>query len=406
MDESNEQCYGGGTDGIVPDAERAPEQTGSTSNETKSDWDSWESLLEDVSTDGVIAEVSTISVLQKFGRARRGAIINSHIANWLDKKKLEMIPPIADADYYGNVRIQRRHDSIDNSENSKQSTSRPSEEPESNAGMTGWVLSALKEDAEELDSLQYGDSVEDAMKLMDERKRTKLPVFFSKSDKSTLIGTVTLSDLTFEKTNSNSKLIEKANTHVPVVGTNEKLFDWIPSILTHGFVYGKNSKGEIVQIYTTFDVAMHLNTITAMFLRANEIEELLRESLSSVTDLALDEAVGSYKRLTDIPLDHSGTVTFTREEISANGSTEDDSTSLDKLTFADYMKCVAHPGIWSEEFAIASQAGFEKEQCIRSLNDARLARNKVMHFTRSEALENLIPSFEALAVWLRKVVTR
>ena len=368
------------------------------------DWNTWEELIEDVSTGAMHATVSTISVLARFGRERRGAIVNQQIADWLESLGFEMFPPIAEADYYGNVRIQKISQSSSDSASMERTTVRPSEVSPSTSGMTGWVLSALKDDGEELDCLQYGDTVEDALKLMEVRKRTKLPVFFSKEDKSTLIGTVTLDDLTFEKTSPTSKLVDKANIQVPVVGTNEKLFDWIPTILTHGFVYGKDQKGEIAQIYTTYDVATHLNGITSMFLRANEIEELLRASLAEVPETDLREARKAVQNLTDIPLDQDGDLKFTQSEISSNGTVEDDSKLVEKLMFSDYMKCVAHPKIWDRDFAAATDAGFTKEQCIRSLNDARLARNKVMHFNRSDALENLIPSFEALAVWLRKVV--
>lgn len=390
----------GGADGAQPGPWLSREEI-----ESRVEWQSWNDLVDQVSSGDSEAIVSTISVLEHFGRERRGAVVNQHIANWLEKFGLDMFPPIAEADYYGNVRIQKRPDPSTKVNGNKQTSAGLSEQAPAASGVNSWVLSTLKEDGEELDCLQYGDTVEDALKLMDERKRTKLPVFFSKTDRSTLIGTVTLDDLTFEKTSPSSKLIERANTHVPVVSTNEKLFDWIPAILTHGFVYGKNQKGEIVQIYTTFDVATHLNAITAMFLRANELEELLRESLSSVSANELDDAIGASRRLSDIPLDQEGNKTFSKEDISSNGSVDELQNRVETLTFADYMKCIAHPSIWEKSFAPAIGVGFQKEQCMHSLNDARLARNKVMHFNRSDALENLIPSFEALAVWLRKVVS-
>jgi hypothetical protein len=268
--------------------------------------------------------------------------------------------------------------------------------------VNSWVLSSLKDDAEELDFLEYGASVDDAINLMKEKGRTKLPLFFSATDKATLIGTVTLADLTFDVTDVDSKLVEKASTQVPVIGTNEKLFDWIPAIMSYGFVYGKNHDGQIVQIYTTHDVATHLNAIAAMFLRANELEELVRTVLAEVDEKELARARRSVGSLKDLDLDGAGKK-LKQNDISPSGGSDAEQRLVDTFTFADYMKCIADPLIWEQHFASRDVPMMDKERCIRSLNDARLARNEVMHFGRSNALGTLIPSFEALAVWLRKL---
>lgn len=344
----------------------------------------------------------TKQVLECFGRERRGPVVNELINSWLRDNKIEIFPAIADADYYGEVELQRQP----TGKNAPGISNAPISSapiPTPVAGVNGWVLSSLKDDAEELDFLLYGASVEDAVTMMKQGNRTKLPLFFSKDDKSSLIGTVTLAQLTFEQTGANSKLVEKATTQVPVVSTNEKLFDWIPTIMSHGFIYGKNQEDEIVQIYTTFDVATHLNAIAAMFLRANEIEELLRTVLSKVPENRLNTARSRTRSLTAIPLDAENEKFFTRDDISSNNTTEVEQRAVDSLMFGDYMKCIGDPDIWDEYFAGTGIAGINKEACLRSLNDARIARNTVMHFNRSDSLENLIPSFEVLAVWLRKV---
>lgn len=340
-------------------------------------------------------------VLDCFGRTRRGAVVNGLIQRWLDKHDLEMRPAIAEADYYGEVHIRR----IARSEPGSPEVPTDVASTIITAlfpGVNSWVLSSLKDDAEELDFLEYGASVDAAVDMMKEKGRTKLPLFFSKEDRATLIGTVTLTDLTFDVADSKSKLVEKAATQVPVIGTNEKLFDWIPAILSYGFVYGKDHDGQIVQIYTVHDVATHLNTIAAMFLRANEIEELIRSVLVKIDEHELTRARQGVRSLGEIDLDGAGK-TLQREEISPSGIADGDQRLVDSLTFADYMKCIADPQIWEQHFASLDIAVMDKERCLRSLNDARLARNEVMHFGRSDSLGTLIPSFEALAVWLRKL---
>lgn len=342
-------------------------------------------------------------VLVCFGRTRRGAAVNARIQAWLQENHLEMRPEIAEADYYGDVLIRR---AVEPERGVPDVPVRPSVSNSalSFPGATSWVLSSLKDDAEELDCLEYGASIDAAVDLMKEKNRTKLPLFFSKSDRETLIGTVTLADLTFDVADSKSKLVEKAVTQVPVIGTNEKLFDWIPAIMSYGFVYGKNHDGQIVQIYTVHDVATHLNTIAAMFLRANEIEELVRTLLENVDDQDIARAKQAARSLGHIDLDGAGK-RLDRQEISPSGDSDTDQRVVDSLTFADYMKCIADPQIWEQHFASLDIAIMDKERCLRSLNDARLARNEVMHFGRSNSLSALIPSFEALAVWLRKVAT-
>lgn len=232
---------------------------------------------------------------------------------------------------------------------------------------------------------------------------TKLPLFFSKNDRSTLIGTVTISDLTFDKVSDQTKLINVATTQVPVVGTNEKLFDWVSTILQHRFIYGKNARNEIVQIYTTWDLATHLNSIAAMFLRANEIEELLRGVLADVDEAKLKKAIKKGP-LTEVYIDTEQSITLTKEEVNASGPDDSEKSYSQKLMFADYIKAVADDTIWSEVFRAGRISDEDKPRCIRSLNDARLARNRVMHFNRSEIPEDMIPSFEALAVWLRQIM--
>ena len=141
-----------------------------------------------------------------------------------------------------------------------------------------------------------------------------------------------------------------------------------------------------------------------MFLRANEIEDLLRNVLNQVpeADLRAAKKVGDLKK---IPLDEDQTKFFCDDEIGS-GNTGEAPRLIDTMVFADYMRCIGDPKIWENHFASYNIVGMTKERCLRSLNDARLARNSVMHFNRSESPQNLIPSFEVLAVWLRKVAAQ
>jgi hypothetical protein len=350
---------------------------------------------------------STQEVLGWFGRERRGAAVVRWIREDLDRFNLEMKPSIEDADYYGNVTITPKSSSNDLDEHSTENTqddlTPESESRSENAA--GWILSSLKADADTLDFLCYGETTNDAIEKMKSRGRSKLPLFFDENDMSSLIGTITLGDLTIDNATEQSKLIDLAQTKVPVLPTDDSLMDWIPAILQYGFVYGKRPDGTIVQIYTVTDVAHHLTTLAQMFLRANELEDLIRGYLSRFDDNDVESARDSIRNLTSIPLHSSSDETekyFAPEDLSTSDAGE--GHIAETFMFSDYMKCFGAPEFWdaraerSEKFR-----KLDKEKCIRSLNDARLARNRVMHVGRQDVVDTLIPSFEAAAVWLRKL---
>lgn len=171
---------------------------------------------------------TTKYVLSCFGRERRGSVVNRAIQDWLHAKKLEMIPSISEADYYGQVEIRLIGETADSSAESGNTARSTTSSLPTPSGTDSWVLSSLKDDAEELDILEYGASVEDAISRMKDNNRNKLPLFFSDSDRSSLIGTVTLADLSFEQTDKDSKLVEKAVKQVPVVSTNENCLTGFP----------------------------------------------------------------------------------------------------------------------------------------------------------------------------------
>lgn len=348
--------------------------------------------------------VRATAFLEFFGRERRGAIVNGLIAAELTNRGLEMFPSIEDADYYGNVLIRRRKPAPPQRQNGlvKSETNQPLIQT-SAANPIGSFISSLKSDAEELDVLTYGMTVEQAVELMKAKGRTKMPLFFDDVDRSTLIGTVTLTDCTMDVASHETRLVELAQTQVPVVLTNEKLSDWIPAILQHGFVYGRNPDGCVVQIYTTHDLAVHLNSIAQMFLRVHEIEELMRNILDQVPDQELRDAMNNVGNINSIASSDGSGNLFKPEEIRPAGQGGSE-RFVESLMFSDYMKCISYPDVWTSYFASANTGlVLDREKCLRSLNDARLARNRVMHISRQEVLETLAPSLECLAVWLRKI---
>ncbi|MHA6425444.1 hypothetical protein [Actinotignum schaalii] len=331
--------------------------------------------------------ISTQNLLKRKNRERRGSNINNEIRAELTSMGWEMFPPIELADYYGDVQLSPR----------------PNAANRDTSSIQGSVLSLLKADEpDDLDYLTYGMTPNEALDRMQNTGRSKMPLSFSESDKASIIGSVTVSDLARGITAGQSKLVEMAQTQVPIFPTERKLSDCIPSILQHGFIYGSDTNGRIVQIYTLADLAKHLHSTTEMFLRVQEIENLIRRILGQVDEDILRKAVSETKSLTDIKkADDSGPL-FNDEDINYGQSSESEQY-IERLTFAGYMKCFSSKEVWKQCLSID---GLDKDRCLTALNDARLARNKVMHISSDEIIEMLTPSFECLATWLRKAAPK
>ena len=263
------------------------------------------------------------------------------------------------------------------------------------------MVSSLKDDDAELDRLHYGDKVEFAVNEMQRRGHSRMPLFFQKGDKTMLIGTVSVQDLLLAEEGT-TELVDLAQTTLPEIPTDDKLFDHIQTILEHGAAYGKDPSGEIVQIYTASDVANRLNTLAQMFLRVNEIEDLARQFLTGIDEQEVEAARNAHKSLKDIPLDLGGNKHLSQNDIATN---ETKGHPAESYMFSDYMKCIGNPGLW-ERHVQSTPFGehLDKENCIRSFNGARIARNAVAHRADQETLSKLVPQLESLAVWMRKLV--
>lgn len=79
---------------------------------------------------------------------------------------------------------------------------------------------------------------------------------------------------------------------------------------------------------------------------------------------------------------------------------------VDSFVFSEYIRCIGSPDIWDKYFAKQGIRRLDKKCCIESLNDARLARNSVMHFNRISSNYDPVPALESLAVWLRDIAHR
>lgn len=353
-------------------------------------------------------EVETIAVLGMFGRERRGSAVNREIREYLIENDLDMLPSIEDADYYGTVQLSRRPEDdgkpADDSAPAGPELANPKTAGPSTAPLedSRTVLSSLKADKDgNLDFLTFGMTAEQAAEKMHTSGRSKMPLFWDENARDYIIGTVRISDLTFDRADSKTNIVDLAQLQVPIVSTDEHLLDAIPIILENGFVYGRGANGTIVQIYTVADVSSHLNSLAQMFIRANSIEDRLRTFLQSIPEHELKRAKRATSDINSIVLNHKGE-TLSEEELA--GQTGEGEHIVHQFTFADYMKIFADQGVWDTYIRPSSPGSdLSREKCIRSLNLARKARNSVMHGTKPEHLEALLPSFKLLESWIKNM---
>lgn len=348
--------------------------------------------------------VTTEAVLAYFGRERRGARLYREVQERLENLDLVMFPHIEDADYYGEVLIQRRPITGEDTGDAElvESVIVPvGSAPSETFDRQQRVLSLLKDDNDKLDYLTYDMTVEKAVAEMKQKGRTKMPLFFDHENKKNLIGTVTAEKIAFSEYDS-PKIIDLAETRVPVVRTSEPLFDWVDTILENGFVYGKDADDEVVQIYTTADVAKYLNSITQMYLRLDELEEVIREVLVKIDEEEIGNALLRTKSLHAINL-NSENQHLSDDEVKADDS-DRGSHRAKRLTFGEYMKVIGDDTIWEMYFG-SELPTLSKESCIRSLNDARKVRNRVAHNNRSES-GSAIAVVDAVKAWLNHLMEK
>lgn len=320
--------------------------------------------------------VSVQKLLEKAGRKRRGKQITRRINTKFTDARLIFEPAFDEADYYGQVRI--RPQKLE-TRSSKVSSASEDAGDELAPRQTEIMLSALKEDSADFECLALGISPLDALEEMVQRGYSKMPLFWDINQRTSFIGTVRVSKLgaviadayaTPSSTPDNKNhpnqenipqlaaedLLRAVETGAKVVSTSERLDDWVQEILDSGYIYGKDSDGNIVQIYTRSDIGTYMHRMANAFIRVQNLEEVIRAILLRFADSypdkdAFDRALKQVKRgrLIDVPQLEAGGHS---NKSKTNDDCEDRRAKIDDLTFADYIKWFGSPEFsqkWKEK---------------------------------------------------------
>ncbi|KAA8720370.1 hypothetical protein [Corynebacterium spheniscorum] len=335
--------------------------------------------------------VSVQKLLEIAGVKRRGKQITRRINTKFADAELIFEPALAQADYYGQVRIRPQKPET---RSSKVSSASEDAGDELAPRQTEIMLSALKEDSAEFECLALGTTPLEALDEMVQSGYSKMPLFWDINKRTSFIGTVRVSKLgaviadayatpSSGPANENqpkeeSKPQEKENkpqeeenklkkeermpqldaedllraveTGAKVVSTSERLDDWVQEILDSGYIYGKDADGNIVQIYTRSDIGTYMHRMANAFIRVQNLEEVIRAILprfmtSNLQDGSFDNELKKIRRISlqDVK-------SFVREEPLLKSDAGEDRTDPQKkildLTFAQYVKCFGSEDLW------------------------------------------------------------
>lgn len=139
--------------------------------------------------------------------------------------------------------------------------------------------------------------------------------------------------------------------NVHTVKLSDSFHDLVEAIARFDAVLVKNEKQEICGIVTAEDIALHFRELSEPFLLIGEIERSLRRLIGEKLDLAALQAIKN-------PAD-------TQRVIS----------SIDDLSFGEYVRIMESPSHWSKLDLKADQSSVLER--LRAIN---ILRNDVMHF--------------------------
>jgi len=202
-------------------------------------------------------------------------------------------------------------------------------------------------------SVAPGEPLSVATTLMLEHDFTQLPV--TQGDR-TLKGIISWKSIGKRHTfGQPMKLVQDAMGRPEEASVEDSLFDVIPRIADHDCVIVRDETNLISGIVTSYDISIELRRFGEPYWRLEDLENFLR---------ALVE------------------VHYTPDDFAAVARGQhggDALTSVDKLSFGDYVALFENPERWARLNAALDRATFTRE-----LKRANEVRNRLMHFRNSD----------------------
>lgn len=156
--------------------------------------------------------------------------------------------------------------------------------------------------------------------------------------------------------------------HVPVAYDRD-LFEILPTLQQHGFVFVSNQENAITAIVTTHDVVQRYGVVATPFFQLGEVDQTLRWVLNRAVDIATVEKLCNRKV-----------------------------KSFDELSMGDYKRVLENEDVWS-----TLGWNLHRPDFITRLDEIRLIRNKVMHFHPDPIGEDAVEKLQLFNTLLHQV---
>lgn len=169
-------------------------------------------------------------------------------------------------------------------------------------------------------------------------------------------------------------LREAATVECRVVPVQADLLSIIPAVIESGFVLVRDRTNVIAGLVTPADISSMFVELTNPFLMIGEIEKLLRDLIERC---------------------------FSVEHIAAVRQDDDAGRELrraDEMTFGDYKALLEVESNWER-----IESGLDRVEFIAALDEVRIIRNDVVHFSPDPLSEQDIERLRRFIDWLRVI---
>jgi restriction system protein len=239
------------------------------------------------------------------------------------------------------------------------------------AGQVSLRVNSLASANAGVESVRLDDTLERAQALMMGKDYSQLAVQSGPRD---LRGAISWESIAQAKIRKPDAGLRDAMVTPEVVGLNDDLLARIPMIVDASFVFVEARDRQICGIVTTADLSLEFATLAKPFFLLAEVERRLR-------------------RLID---EH-----FTCEEIAAIVDPADAKRSVasaSDLTIGESARLLEEPGRWSR-----LGWGLDRAIFIAELQDIRLIRNEIMHFSPDPLDDEQVRKIELFLRLLRRL---
>lgn len=298
-------------------------------------------------------------LLELFGYAKRGRLVNSRIRNALEAHGLRASPD------FESVWIDREI-SLELDRQSATGSVEPVTIEDPTVRIDALVAAHRKPTVADPDS-----RVRDATTLMLLNDYSQLPVT---QNRRKIRGMITWKSIGSRLSSGvECSLVRHCmNPHVQEVRLGTPLLDAVSGIASHGYTLVRSSTDEIVGIVTTSDLSREFHELASPFLLIGEIEKYLHTVVHGQ---------------------------FTTEEIQAALPEGLTATGTADLTLGGYCRLLQNPPNWDK-----LRLEFSRELFVERLEAVREIRNEVMHFRpdgldpeKQQVLHGLVAFFRHLA---------